>query len=469
MDYDHSPKHFIDRGDSVLDVASKSGEFALAFYDRLITEFDLDSEVIRNRIYSIPTSSIAYEFTRFFYEILGLNVENISSKFVSYDLVSDGHFGEDDSYKLVADKGSYCQPDKEFKERKRSRKKGSEELKFGAIVGNPPYQESDGGAKASARPIYQKFVELARNLEPEFMTFVLPTRWYIGGKGLDTFRADMVSDPHLRELHDYVTPETVFPGTNNRGGICYFLRDTGYNASELGTRIVTHKNDAVISDSARPLDTLGLGIFLRDSIGEKIVEKIILSENFIPFSQHVSPRKPFGLEGNIVKSKSFQSSPKNIDKPVVCYGRAKRVGYIRKDQIRTNQQWIDQWKVLTPYANNIGTELNDDNQNAFVVSPNSACSETYLIMGIGLNLDEASANHLVNYLKTKFARFLHAQAKISQHGTKNTYQFVPTLDLTHSAVIDWSTDTEGVDEQLFQLFALNESEREHIRSSIKSM
>lgn len=124
---------------------------------------------------------------------------------------------------------------------------------------------------------------------------------------------------------------------------------------------------------------------------------------------------------------------------------------------------------MTPYANNIGTELNDDNQNAFVAAPGSVCSETFIVMGADLDLTEESAHNLVAYVKTKFARFLHGKAKVSQHGTKSTYRFVPQVDLSAESAIDWSVSSEQIDEQLFDLYELSEEEREYIRSSIKTM
>jgi hypothetical protein len=142
---------------------------------------------------------------------------------------------------------------------------------------------------------------------------------------------------------------------------------------------------------------------------------------------------------------------------------------VRRALIRTHVDWIERWKVMTTYANNIGTELNDDNQNAFVAAPGSVCSETFIVMGVGLDLSEESAGRLVAYLKSKFARFLHGSAKVSQHGTKGTYRFVPQVDVSAESTVDWSVPSEQIDEQLFDMYELTQDEREHIRNSIKPM
>lgn len=435
----------VDRGEKVLDVASKSGEFAFAFYQRLVEDLGVDPSKAQSVIYSVPTSGIAYEFTRRFYEVLGLDVDNIAIACTSYDVVTNGDI------RSLFDEGS-----------------GS--VKFGAVVANPPYHVSDGGAQASARPIYPDFVDAVLSLDPEFITFVIPSRWYTGGKQLNQFRAQMLSDSHIKELHDYPRPDEVFPDTNNRGGVCFFLRDSKYEAKQAGgTRVFTRGEGGIEFEAVRPLDTFGLGIFLRDSKGVEIVHKVTKSAGFVSFQEQVSPRKPFGLEGNIVSSPDFYTDSSGMLNPVQCFGKAKKVGYVELEKIRARTDWIDCWKVFTPYANNIATELNDDNQNAFVAGPGSVCSETFLVMGAGLDLTDVSAGNLVSFLKTKFARFLHAKAKISQHGTKQTYRFVPQVDVSAQSTIDWSRSSDEVDEQLFDLYELTADEREHIRTSIKAM
>lgn len=156
---------------------------------------------------------------------------------------------------------------------------GDDNLKFDVIIGNPPYQEKDGGAQASARPIYHHFVRLAKKLNPELISFIMPTRWYTGGKGLDDFRDEMLNDIHLRELHDWLKPEDIFPDTNIRGGVCYFLWDKNYEDSENLTRVVTHENNLVTSDIMRSMKIPGVDIFTRDNIAVNVLYKIYGVDN----------------------------------------------------------------------------------------------------------------------------------------------------------------------------------------------
>lgn len=450
----------------LLDIASKSGEYAVSLYKRLTSELGYEHEDVKDIIYSIPTSSIAYEFTRRFYEILELNVENIAVGFDAYDLIDVKNDKDEVDYERIS---GILKQEKLFSKIKLKDeiKAGEKTVKFGAIIGNPPYQISDGGAQASAKPIYQFFVLLGKRLSNRYSCYITPTRWFAGGKGLDEFRDMMLRDETIKELHDFLTPEDVFPNTNNRGGVCYFISDT----SKIGENVkfVTHKNNRKISEIDRPLLIDGVDIFLRDNSGIDIINKFNNYGCNSYLEEIISARKPFGLDGNFISSEKFKNDKAGIVNPLKCYGKSQKIGFIDNDIIKKNKNWIKSWKVFTPYANNIGTELNDDNQNSFVGEPGSVCTETFLAIGADLNLSEEAAKNLSVYLKTKFARYLHSLAKISQHGTKQTYRFVPMQDFTEKSDIDWSTPIDNIDEQLFDKYNLSKEEREHIKKSIKDM
>jgi methylase of polypeptide subunit release factors len=173
------------------------------------------------------------------------------------------------------------------------KKVGVEEMKFDAVVGNPPYMEMDGGAQASARPIYQYFVSAAKGLNPNYLSFIMPTRWYAGGKGLDGFRDEMLNDEHLEVLYDCLSPEDIFPNTNIRGGVCYFLWNKEYNNAEKLTQVITLEHGKNRKSVMRPLKIDEMDIFIRHSEAIGILSKVFSNKDTDVLMNYVSPLRPF--------------------------------------------------------------------------------------------------------------------------------------------------------------------------------
>lgn len=357
-----------------------------------------------------------------------------------------------------------------IEEGKRQVEEAFDKVKFDVVIGNPPYQESDGGANASATPTYHYFVELAKKLKPNNISLIMPSRWYSGGKGLDKFRDEMLNDIHIRELFDFPNPDEVFPNTNIRGGVCVVNWDNSYNAKDTLTRVVTFKNNKVTSDVYRSLKFAQSDTFIRDYTSVQIIEKINqvrkLDEGRI--SDFVSPLKPFGFRGFFIRDERFHNDTSELQKPVKCFGKG-TVGYVEREEVKVKTEWIDKWKVFTARANNIGTELNDDNFNTIVGEPGTICTETYLVIGADLKLDENSTNNLSNYLKTKFSRLLHGVAKTSHDAARTTYKFIPLQDFTVKSDIDWSQSIAEIDQQLYKKYGLSDEEIAFIEEKVKEM
>lgn len=424
----------------LLDIASKQGEFVYAVYRKF-------GKNVAAKLYSIPTSKIAYEFTRKVYTLLELDYALIEETYTAYDLIEKNE--------LIA---------------KEEIKFNGNNMKFDVIIGNPPYQQKEGGANINtALPIYHKFVDIAKKLKPNYISLIIPTRWYAGGRGLDEFRNKMLADKHISELHDFIKTEILFQNINVRGGICYFLWDKSYDNTNNLTNVFTYKDDLTPIAKKRKLKTAGSEIFIRHSIGVTIIDKIKSSSDYKSLADHISAAKAFGFRTYFIKDAKFRKSRNNLSNPIKCYGRKKSIGYVEQDEVQSHKDWIDAWKVYVPESNNIGTELNDDNQNSFVGEPKTICTETYLVVGADLSLDAESSNNLSVYLQTRFARFIHSLTKISQHGTARTYNYVPLQDFTSKSDIDWKKSSDDIDKQLYAKYNLNKEEIEFIESMIKPM
>ncbi len=330
-------------------------------------------------------------------------------------------------------------------------------MKFDVIISNPPYQLSDGGAQASAIPIYNRFVEQAKKLSPRYLTFIIPARWFTGGKGLDSFRDTMLSDEHISVLHDFPKASDLFPSVEIKGGVCYFLRDNSFDNTINGLTVFNHDGDSVY-EMRRPMRYEGIDVFIRDGRAISIIEKVRSNCNDY-LSKYVSTRKPFGLPGEFVKSKSFYKSPDGLKNPVPCYAKGMTLGYVDRNIIKTNVEYIDRWKVFVPRANNIGMDTPDDNLNSFVGKPGEICTESYMTVCADLNYTEQQCINLSSYLRTKFARFCHCLMKASQDATSKTYSFVPMQDYNE----------EWTDKKLYKKYKLTNEEIDFIESMINPM
>ena len=434
------PSNAIDSSTMILDMSAKQGEFIYGIYKKYGRD-------IANNFYSIPTSKIAYEFTRKVYDLLELNVNHLEETYISNDLIGENRFIMNEEIEI-----------------------NGNNMKFNVVIGNPPYQQKDGGAQASAKPIYNNFVDKAKELNPNCIAMIMPTRWYAGGKGLDNFRDQMLNDIHISQLHDFLKPDLIFPNINLRGGICYFIRDRNYDNTKDLTKVHTYQDNIIPKSYMRNLRTEGSDILIRHNIAIEILKKIKKNVDFKSFENNISARKPFGLEANIIKNiKIFKPNKKGLTSPVICYGKGKKLGYLKRDEITKNRDWIDKYKVYTARANNIGTELNDDNLNTFIGKPNTICTESYIVVGVDLELNEMSASNLCKYFKTKFARFQHSVGKASQDATSKTYKFIPLQNFNLDSDINWDIPIKEIDNQLYKKYSLTDEEIEFIGSMIKPM
>ena len=321
-------------------------------------------------------------------------------------------------------------------------------MKFDVIVGNPPYQLSDSGHGRSASPIYHRFVQQAKKLNPRYLTMIIPARWFAGGKGLDDFRSEMLNDDHIRKIVDFENSAEVFPGVDIAGGICYFLweRDT------VGPCEVTnfHNGERVIS--VRQLNEFKT--FIRHSRAVPIIRKVLdMRENGGRYlSDVVSSRKPFGLPTNY--------KPK--DKGVPCWF-IQRIGlkFANNSDVSDEVNLLKRWKLLIPPAPIAGqTDFSKPvgfyyESNTRIAKPGECCTESWLVACTFSN--KAEVISFKSYLFTKTVRFLLLQTVVSQHVTKQNFCFVPDLG-----------EYEGVytDELLRKRWSISEEEWKFIDSKI---
>jgi site-specific DNA-methyltransferase (adenine-specific) len=318
-------------------------------------------------------------------------------------------------------------------------------MKFDVIVGNPPYQLTTGGTSAQAVPLYHKFVQQAKKLNPRFLTMIIPARWYAGGMGLGEFRKEMLSDKRIKNLVDYPNARDCFSGIELRGGVCYFLLDRDY----VGDCNYTNISNGSISTMLRNLNEYD--IFIRWNQALKIVKKVqkVTKNNL---SEIVSSVSPFGIPTSI---RGKEKDTKNIYTLHTSGGQS----YIEIGDIKAGFDYIDKYKVLLsrPISGNIEVPPFKVIALLKTLEPKEVCTHTYLIAG---NFDnKKEANNLEIYLKTKFVRFLLVQSISGMDISKDKFIFVPIQNFNET----WT------DEKLYKKYGLSQEEIDFIESMIRPM
>ena len=329
-------------------------------------------------------------------------------------------------------------------------------MKFDVIVGNPPYQLNVGVEKENyAIPMYHRFVSQAKKLGPRFLTMIIPARWYAGGRGLDGFRDEMLSDNRLRVIHDFPESEDCFPGVEIQAGVCYFLwkRD-----SPGECEVFTHMNDSVCEPMERPLLEKGCNTFIRYNRSVSILRKV-QSRTERSFSEMVSPQTPFGLVT------SYKGSPKRVNKSDIkmyISGNEKEFkggcAFAPLSKVTKGAEMIPWHKVYIGEAYGGGMAFpHSILSKPFYGEPNTICNQSYLVLGPFAK--QQVCENVISYIKTKFFRFMVLQKKNAQHAMRGVYQFVPMQDFSKP----WT------DAELYAKYKLTKDEIAFIESMIKPM
>ncbi|QEO08763.1 Eco57I restriction-modification methylase domain-containing protein [Protaetiibacter larvae] len=324
------------------------------------------------------------------------------------------------------------------------------DVKFDVIIGNPPYQMAGGAGGSSDSSIYQLFVEQAIRMEPRFLSMVIPSRWMAGGRGLDAFRAMMLTEGKVRSLVDFPDAGEAFPGVQVKGGICYFLWDDVH----AGMCDVVRVEGGI--EHRQPSRDLGeFDVFVRDERAIGILHKV-LGRDEKSVVELVSGDTPFGIATNFT---AFVAAPGPGTVALHRIGQGRRtVSYVEREQVRKNTQQIDAWKLLVPKAYGAGESFpHQILGREIVASPPSVCTQSYLT--IAPFASEAEATSFASYYRTRLFRFLVSLRKITQDALRSTYTWVPRQ----------SWDRIWTDAELYAKYGITDDEIAFIESVVRPM
>jgi hypothetical protein len=319
-------------------------------------------------------------------------------------------------------------------------------MQFDVIIGNPPYQLPTGGAGKQAIPIYQKFVQQAKTLDPRFLVMIIQSRWFGGGMGLSQFRAEMLGDRRIRKLVDYTDSNEVFTGTDFGGGVCYFL----WNRDHVGSCEVRNHFAGREYTSVRELNEFDY--FIRYAPAIPILRKV-LSKNETSIKTIVSPVRPFGIP-------TSARPQRRGDYILVSSGGR---GPIDKTLVTSGHDYVDSWKVLISKTSHDHAGLPDKEgkrrvlSRVEVLSPFTVCTESYIVAW-GFKT-EIEAQNCAAYLQGRFARFIVSLLSYSQDITSDRFQYLPLQDFSRG----WE------DSDLILKYGLSQDEVAFIESVIRPM
>lgn len=348
--------------------------------------------------------------------------------------------------------------------------KGEKRMKFDFVIGNPPYQESDGGGTGdSAKPIYQLFINSAKKMEPTSFSFVVPSRWMKGGKGLDSFRQEMISDTRIKSISDFEDASECFPGVHIDGGVCYLIWRKDYNG-KVDFRYKPKNEEFILSQ--RYLKTDYAETVIRDHRQSSIIQK---TSNNKKFSEIVSYRNPYGLSADlfneIEKYENLHITFEDTKGKLKLFGvqgkkgGAKRVvGFIDRKEINKNQDCIDKYKLFFSKAYMTTSTVPPE---IIIGDPQCICTETFL--QIGPFNSQSENNNCLKYIKSKLFRALLFYNRHSLNISKESFSLIPIQNFNNKADIDWSKSIHEIDLQLYTKYGLDDTEISFIESHIKEM
>lgn len=323
-------------------------------------------------------------------------------------------------------------------------------MKFDVIIGNPPYQLSDGGSGPSAIPLYNRFVQQAIRLKPRYLSMIIPARWYAGGKGLDDFRQEMLNDSRIRTIVDYESSKDCFEGVDIAGGICYFL----WNRDKKGDCEVTNMISGKQIKSVRALNEFP--VFIRSNEAVSILRKVLKNETSF-MDEVVLSQKPFGF-------RTYARGSKNPKDGEVKLLSSQGFGYVKREAVEKNADGIDKYKIiigrLVPSNGELDVKPGEGYRvmtNTRLLLPGEINTESYITLGIFDT--EAQAKNFDSYIKCRLPRLLLRLAISSVNINREVFKFVPKMDFSKP----WT------DAELYAKYGLTDEEIAFIESMIKPM
>lgn len=456
----YDPSLFTRTDSTFIDLYMKSGMYITEIVKKLYkntrkqytTKEECLQHILENQVYGLSPTPILQGITQVYIFDFDKDKKVSRKNFVQHDLTPEAKDGK-------------------AKDKLQELFNLNEDMKFDAVVGNPPYQESiskSTGNSSLSKQIFPSFIKASINLKPKYLSLVTPARWYTGDaqdKSFLKLRKFLKKNNNFKEIVYYPNARDVFPDVEISGGVNYFLIEKEYKGL---VNFIEHYSINNIVKQKRPLFEKGLDIILSSGKNYQLVQKI-REHNFTSLTKITQGRNAFGITG---KNANKISKENYFDDSYKLRCKYEEIRYVDKKYIKKNMNIADKWKIFISKANGGAGLLSDKGQVAilglpYLGDPKSVCTDS--LIPIGFFDTEFEAKALSLFIKTKFLRYLVGILKTSQNLYQNVYKFVPLQDFTSNSDIDWSKSISEIDQQLYKKYNLTEDEITFIEEKVQPM
>ncbi len=321
---------------------------------------------------------------------------------------------------------------------------------------NPPYQLNDGGNRNSSTPVYQYFVEQAKVLRPSYISMITPSRWFAGGKGLDDFRGNMLSDERLRKIVDYTDSTVCFSGVDIAGGVSYFLWDSKHS----GLCEVVSVSGATKTTLHRKLNEYN--IFVRNNLSVDLLRRLTACDD-PKMENYVGSRNTFGISTD-EHGQTEQDDTHSV--MLACSQKSNQLmmAYVDAAKVTKGHNLIDKYKVVigrsVPRNGEVGVDPSVGYRaitTVHIFGPNTVFTDTYLMLSSFDAVNEAE--NFAKYMTLRFPRFLLHETYTSMSISMENFRFVPYLGYSE----------EWTDQMLYERYQCTEEEIKMIESLMRPL
>lgn len=454
---EHDPTLFTRTDSTLIDLYMKSGMYITEIVKKLFhntrkhyqSDEDCLKHILENQVYGLAPTPILHGITQSY--IFGFDIENSISRnnFVQHDITPEAKEGK-------------------AKEKLQELFNLKENMKFDAVVGNPPYQDKTTGDSTQMPPIYHHFMDASYTIS-DVVCLISPARFlFNAGATPSAWNRKMLCDKHLKVLYFEQDSAKVFPNTDIKGGVAVTIRDNNKNFGAIETFTSYSELNSILKKVVHKTDSF-LSEIIYSAFSYQFDETIHIEHPEVESKLSKGHKNDiFSGIFNTLPDIFTTHKPKSDQTYIKFYGLSqtkREYRWVKKSYIR-NHPTTDKYKVWLPNANGSGT-LGEVLSSPLIGKPTEGATQTFISIGAFDSVEEAERT--LKYIKTKFARTMLGILKITQHNPPAKWEKVPLQDFTSNSDIDWSKSISEIDKQLYKKYQLSNEEIKFIEDNVQPM